>query len=186
MQKAVVVSAMDIEHLAIIRASVSGFIARCAAHFNGEGALLDIAPQVHEGAAPHFKNATISTLDIDPKSGATYVADLCNRNDSIIPPETFDYVVCTEVLEHTLNPFSAVQEIFRILRPGGHVFVSVPFNFRIHGPLPDCWRFTEHGLRALFKDFVIETLDEVNTPDRDLMPIHYTVIAMKPLTLSAG
>jgi len=55
----------------------------------------------------------------------------------------------------------------------------VPFNFRIHGPLPDCWRFTEHGLRELLKKFSTVKIDQIDTPNRDLMPIHYTVIAIK-------
>lgn len=50
----------------------------------------------------------------------------------------FDYILCTEVLEHTLNPFRAVYEMFRILKPKGLLFISVPFNFGIHRPLPDC------------------------------------------------
>ena len=70
--------------------------------------------------------------------------------NEFLPDDSFDCIVCTEVLEHTLQPFAAVAELRRLLRAGGRLFLSVPFNFRIHGPLPDCWRFTEHGLRAMF------------------------------------
>jgi SAM-dependent methyltransferase len=172
---------MDVEHLAMIRANVSAFVARCARQYDADGRLLEIAPQVHEGAAPYFKKAGISTLDIDPASGATYIADLCACNHALVPNDWFDWVVCTEVLEHTLDPFAAAAEIYRVLKPGGRVFITTPFNFRIHGPLPDCWRFTEHGLRALLNRFVIESLEQIDTPGRDLMPIHYTVVAVKPL-----
>jgi SAM-dependent methyltransferase len=152
-----------------------------AARFDRAGArVLDVAPQDHAGAAPHFDLAEVSTLDIDPASGADYVADLCADNSDTIPSATFDVVVCTEVLEHTLNPFSAVAELHRVLKPGGWAVVSTPYNFRIHGPLPDCWRFTEHGLRALLRDFTELELHGVETPDRPLMPIHYTVAAAKP------
>ena len=58
--------------------------------------------------------------------------------------------------------------------------LTTPFNFRIHGPLPDCWRFTEHGLRALLTDFEIVTLDAVETPGRPLMPVHYRTVARRP------
>ena len=78
-----------------------------------------------------------------------------------------------------MNPFDAVKEIYRVLKPSGIVCVSVPFNFRIHGPLPDCWRFTEHGLRALFSSYEICELNALETENRDLMPIHYTLIAKK-------
>ena len=174
------ISAMDEEYIKLIRDNVSSFISNCAKTYDNEDALLlDIAPQVHEGAAPYFKKSNIQTLDLDKKSGATYIADLCQNNENIIPTSHFDFVVCTEVLEHTLQPFDAVAEIERILKPGALTFVSAPFNFRIHGPLPDCWRFTEHGLRALFNKFEILKLSSLETEGRFLMPIHYTLIARK-------
>ncbi len=40
--------------------------------------------------------------------------------------ETFDYVVCTEVIEHMENPFALCREIRRVLRPGGAVIMSTP------------------------------------------------------------
>ena len=174
------VSEMDQNHLRIIRENVSNFVKNCAKQYDRvEAKVLDIAPQSHEGAAPYFKQAKVETLDIDEQSGATYVADLCKNNRDSIDTGRFDYVVCTEVLEHTLQPFQAVQEIRRLLKPGGLAFVSTPFNFRIHGPLPDCWRFTEHGLRALFKDFEIISLEGLETKGRFLMPTHYTLVAKK-------
>ena len=57
------------------------------------------------------------------------------------------------MLEHVINPFDAIDEIHRILKPGGILLLSSPLNFRIHGPLPDCWRFTEHGWKQLVKKF---------------------------------
>jgi len=176
----VVVSQIDAEHLRIIRQNVVGFMKRAASTYATKpGRLLDIAPQVHEGARAFFPSAiVVETFDIDPNSGCTYIGDICEHND-LLPDISFDYVVCTEVLEHTLRPWDAVNEIWRILKPGGIFFLSTPFNFRIHGPLPDCWRFTEHGLRALLSGFKIVELKEMPTPDRDLMPIHYTVVAEK-------
>lgn len=176
------VSKMDVEHLALIRSNVSKFVAKMGKKYDKSGLLLlDVAPQDHEGAAPYFKKATIETLDIDKDSGATYIADLCKDNRDIIPSNHFDLIVCTEVLEHTLQPFDAVNEIERILKPGGLVFASSPFNFRIHGPLPDCWRFTEHGWRSIFKNFEIFELNSLDKKDRFLMPIHYTLVARKRL-----
>jgi 2-polyprenyl-3-methyl-5-hydroxy-6-metoxy-1,4-benzoquinol methylase len=121
----------------------------------------------------------VETFDINPASGATHIGDICSYNASIADG-TYDYIVCTEVLEHTLQPFAAAREIHRMLKPGGMAFVTTPFNFRIHGPLPDCWRFTEHGLRALFSAFQILELTALETPGRSLMPIQYTLVARKP------
>jgi SAM-dependent methyltransferase len=181
MKNSVVVSELDKQILSIIRANVVSFMRHCsAAYAKSSGILLDIAPQKHEGARPFFADyISVKTLDIDPDSSCDFIADICSYNDCILD-RTFDYVLCTEVLEHTLNPFRAVHEIWRVLKPGGFLFGSTPFNFRLHGPLPDCWRFTEHGLRALLKDFEVVELNQVDTPERDLMPMHYTFVAKRP------
>jgi len=178
----IVVSQMDQDFLAIIRRSVSDFMRKVAVRYaTEEGRLLDIAPQEHEGAHPYFSaSIIIETIDINPASGCTYIGDICKQN-SFFADNIFDYVVCTEVLEHTLQPFHAVDEIHRILKPGGKVFLSVPFNFRIHGPLPDCWRFTEHGLRALLKNFEILEINAIESDSRPLMPVHYTIVAQKKI-----
>jgi SAM-dependent methyltransferase len=173
------VSEIDKIHLKIIRKNVSSFLKKCAEEFGGEGILLDIAPQNHEGATPYFSLAQIYTLDINPEGKTDFIGDICKNNSEMIADSFFDFVVCTEVLEHTSNPFFAVNEIYRILKNGGYAFVSTPFNFRIHGPLPDCWRFTKYGLETLFKQFKIIKLEEIPTKGRSLMPIHFTVVTQK-------
>lgn len=177
-------SPADVAHLAVIRDNVDRFIANAVSTCGlREGLVLDIAPQVHRGARGFFPSSfAVETLDIDPGSGATYIADITKCNRTLIPDGRFDVVICAEVLEHTLQPFSAVDEIYRLLRPGGIAYISTPFNFRIHGPLPDCWRFTEHGLRALFANYDDVLVSGVETEGRPLMPIHYTVVARKRLS----
>lgn len=173
------ISKVDQDNLKIIRRNVIEFLRICGKKYDKTGKLLDIAPQDYEGAKPFFKKATIHTLDIASDSGATFIADICKRNDKIIRNNAYDFIVCTEVFEHTLQPFKAIEEIYRILKRGGYLFISVPFNFRIHGPLPDCWRFTEHGLREILKNFKNVKINQIETPGRALMPIHYTVTAQK-------
>jgi 2-polyprenyl-3-methyl-5-hydroxy-6-metoxy-1,4-benzoquinol methylase len=40
--------------------------------------------------------------------------------------DTFDYIFCIEVLEHVINPYFVLNEIKRILKPGGFLILSVP------------------------------------------------------------
>lgn len=175
-------SVCDEIYYKILRENIAVFLSRVSSKYaSSPGVLLDIAPQVHEGARLYFcKEMVIETLDMSKEYMPTYLADLCSQN-LFIQSNRFDYVVCTEVLEHTLNPFMAMQEIFRLTKPNGLVFLSTPFNFRIHGPLPDCWRFTEYGLRALYKEFELLELNQIETPGRPLMPIQYTAVLKKTL-----
>jgi SAM-dependent methyltransferase len=173
------VAQIDIENLAIIRDGVTSIIKDSAEKYDKAGLLvLDIAPQVWNGAKEFYKASSIDTLDIDKKSGATYIADITNNNSSIIESNKYDIVIFTEVLEHTLNPFTAINEIYRILKKGGILVMTTPFNFRIHNPLPDCWRISEHGLRVLLKDFDSVQITE-NGTERFLFPVQYKTIAQK-------
>ncbi len=173
-------SATDARNFAILRQSVTDFIAELATEFDGADVrVLDIAPESHAGAIASFVQSRVETMDIDPASGATYIADLCSDNSTVVPDDSFDVIVCTEVLEHTLRPWDAVIELRRMLRPGGVLGVTTPFNFRIHGPAPDCWRFTDDGLRSLLSDFESVSVVEIPDPDRPRMPVHYQTVARK-------
>lgn len=42
------------------------------------------------------------------------------------PDNTFDYICCIDGLEHMTNPYQAVKELTRVLKPGGHAVFSIP------------------------------------------------------------
>jgi len=43
-----------------------------------------------------------------------------------LPPASFDRVVCTEVLEHTLDPAAILAALARLLRPAGVAVITIP------------------------------------------------------------
>lgn len=67
----------------------------------------------------------------------------------------FDVLISTQVLEHTAKITETVQEIKRVVKPGGLVYISVPLTFPEHGIPYDFYRFTRYGLMEVFKDFEI-------------------------------
>ncbi len=70
------------------------------------------------------------------------------------PDASFDFVVSDQVLEHVAgDPFRAVDETFRILKPGGIAVHTTVLLFQIHGYPSDYWRFTPDGLRLLCQKF---------------------------------
>ena len=66
-----------------------------------------------------------------------------------------DAVILTEVLEHCEQPFDAMKEVYRVLKPGGLLLVTSPFVWPWHGTehYKDFWRFTADAWRLLLKDF---------------------------------
>jgi ubiquinone/menaquinone biosynthesis C-methylase UbiE len=48
------------------------------------------------------------------------------------PDASFDAIMCTEVLEHVPDPVAALKELNRLLKPGGHLIITVPFASLTH------------------------------------------------------
>ena len=57
------------------------------------------------------------------------VSDIANMP---LANNSFDVVICTDVLEHVLRPREAVHEIGRLLKAGGMAFIQVPFGGALH------------------------------------------------------
>lgn len=66
--------------------------------------------------------------------------------------ESLDAVYSNAVLEHVQRPWRVAEEIHRVLRPGGKIFINVPFLNIIHDT-HDYFRFTDKALRILFSGF---------------------------------
>jgi SAM-dependent methyltransferase len=77
-------------------------------------------------------------------------ADYVSAADSLpLDDAGVDAVLLTQVLEHVPVPAAVLQEAARVTRPGGGVFVTVPFVWELHELPHDYWRFTPAALERL-------------------------------------
>jgi len=89
------------------------------------------------------------SLDIADADGKIdHVADL---QDTGLPDATYDTVFCTQVLQHLPDPQRALNEISRILKPGGRALISVPHLVWLHNEPRDYLRFTSHGMKFMLE-----------------------------------
>jgi len=67
------------------------------------------------------------------RHGSYGVIDYCCDIASVpVADGEFDAILCTEVLEHVREPINAVQEMARILKPGGRLMLTAPLGSGIH------------------------------------------------------
>jgi SAM-dependent methyltransferase len=134
----------------LTRVTLDRFIARHAS----PRPTLDIGAQNGPYAA-HFPNRL--PLDLRRGRGVRVIGDAQALG---IADASFDVVLCTEVLEHLPEPQKAIDEIFRVLRPGGTLLLTTRFLFPIHDAPHDYFRFTKYGLRHLLRRFELVELEE--------------------------
>jgi len=71
----------------------------------------------------------VSCCDIDPSyfSISDLTIQVGDLNQSLpYPSASFDFILCVEGLEHLENPFNAIYEFSRLLKPKGKVFLTLP------------------------------------------------------------
>ncbi len=70
------------------------------------------------------------------------------------PNASFDFVLSDQVLEHVEgDPYQAISECHRVLRPGGVAVHTTCFINPVHGEPKDFWRFTPDALSLLHRDW---------------------------------
>ena len=98
----------------------------------------------------HFVYQNYESADfcqIDKAYGEiTYVCDLENIP---VDSEKYDLVLLTQVLEHLPNPEKVLEELNRVLRPGGKLWLSTPLYYEEHELPYDFFRYTQYGLQHL-------------------------------------
>lgn len=60
---------------------------------------------------------------------------------------SFDSIFSSEVFEHVFNLDEMCYEIYRVLKPGGHLVITAPLVWDEHEAPYDFWRYTSFGIR---------------------------------------
>jgi SAM-dependent methyltransferase len=107
----------------------------------------------------------------------TWRADICNMPQ--VPSDTYDAVICHQVLEHVTHPSAAMAEMRRVLKPGGAMVVSVPHLSRRHELPNDFFRFTPEGMAALARQAGLE-VTELRTYGGPLSFLHHQASMLFP------
>lgn len=126
----------------------------------------------------HFSRSV--SVDVEHSPHDTERVDvIASAEDLPFPADSFDCVICTEVLEHCADPWAAGAEIGRVLRPGGWAFVTTPFLCALHETPHDYHRFTPWGIIELASRSHLEVISVRPRGD-------YAAVAMLDLLWPVG
>ena len=140
------------------------------------GDVIEIGSRDHggEGKAVNFRDLcaeakSFTGVDIEPGDGVDVVWDFEEGPGGFVYNH-FDLVICCSVFEHVRKPWVLAQNIADIIKPGGAIFVSVPWVWKYHAYPDDYWRMSFSGVASLFPGF-----DFVRTAYAT--PIHGEIVA---------
>ncbi|WP_169803541.1 class I SAM-dependent methyltransferase [Sphingomonas adhaesiva] len=76
----------------------------------------------------------------------------------------FDAIVAFEVFEHVFNIDELLQELKRVLRPGGRILLTLPFAWGEHEAPYDFARYTSFGIRSVIErnGMVVHSIEKTN------------------------
>lgn len=113
-----------------------------------DGLVLDCGAGYRDSYLPNVINLEIVPYD---STDVVAVAEQVPLRD-----ESVDAVISSAVLEHVRRPWLAAAEIARVLKPGGTLYVAVPFLQPLHGYPHHYFNMTGEGLASLFDGFEVE------------------------------
>jgi len=115
--------------------------------------VMSLAPEARVlviGAGESGFEGNVTYTDVAFGKNVTCIAD---AHDLPFPPDSFDFCIASAVLEHVVDPRRCVDEMERVLKPGGFVYAETPFLQPVHMGAYDFTRFTFLGHRRLFRQF---------------------------------
>jgi len=109
-------------------------------------------------------------IGIDVQQNLEKSVDVVCEIDKPLPPEItsygeFNFIFCTEVMEHVADWNMAFSNFDKVLAPGGRLFITCPHFYQLHEEPYDFWRPTTHALHYFGNKFKLKILHQVNAGD---------------------
>lgn len=138
-----------------------------AVHLHGDELrgqrVLEVGAQSYNGGLRPFvmsrDPAEYVGVDISPGPGVDLVCDIADL-EKRFGADSFDVVLCTEVLEHVRPWRDAIRNLKAVCRPGGFILLTTRSpGFPYHAYPHDYWRFDLGDFERIWSDFGIDTLE---------------------------
>ena len=124
--------------------------------------LADIGSRSVNVSFPHTYRELISPawtyVGFDAEAGSNVDYIMHNAYEIPAEPKSFDAVLCGQCLEHVPRFWRLVREMARIVRPGGLVILTAPWQWEIHRYPVDCYRFLPDGMEGLIADAELDVV----------------------------
>ena len=143
------------------RVYLAQFAQRAAASLSNDARVLDAGA----GDCPYrsyFSHAHYESTDLcHVEKNYSCISYICDLKNIPIKSDCYDLVFCSQTLEHVPEPKEVVDELFRVLKPNGQLWLTAPLFFAEHEIPFDYYRYTRYGLKYLIQDagYKVESIE---------------------------
>ena len=122
-----------------------------------ENAKSEIVLDAGAGASPYRKliRGVYHSCDFpqtNPSAESAQHTFLCDLASLPVEDNTYSTVICNQVLEHVRDPQTVIDELFRVLKPGGKLILTAPGCYGEHMIPYNYYNFLQYGLTMLFEN----------------------------------
>jgi SAM-dependent methyltransferase len=103
--------------------------------------------QPYKQQSSHIRHKS-TDIEQSPNNAHMFLCLLDNIPKS---DNTYDAIVCTQVLEHVQFPQKVIHEFYRVLKQDGKLFLTSPQRSEVYDAPYHFFNFTEYGLGSMFK-----------------------------------
>lgn len=149
----------------LLRAAIAKHLELHAKPLGGKALDVGCGKQPFRGTLEEYGFSYVG-LDTQPGDGVAFVAPI----DGTLPDELFaegpyQFLLCTEVLEHVADWHAAFENLARLAAPGAKLLLTCPHVYPLHEEPFDFWRPTPHAIRhyASAAGFRVVSLETIGT-----------------------
>ena len=125
------------------------------------------------------KKWTYHGLDLKPGNNIDIVVENAYDWEDEIEDETYDLVISGQAFEHIEFFWLTLEQVKRVLKPGGLFFLIVPSTGPVHKNPYDCYRFNENAMKAMAKYINLRVIEYGTNFDKISEPWYDTFLVAK-------
>ena len=125
------------------------------------------------------KKWTYHGLDLKQGNNIDIVVENAYDWEDEIEDETYDLVISGQAFEHIEFFWLTLEQVKRVLKPGGLFFLIVPSTGPVHKNPYDCYRFNENAMKAMAKYINLRVIEYGTNFDKISDPWYDTFLVAK-------
>ncbi|WP_296853946.1 bifunctional 2-polyprenyl-6-hydroxyphenol methylase/3-demethylubiquinol 3-O-methyltransferase UbiG [uncultured Methanobrevibacter sp.] len=125
------------------------------------------------------KKWTYHGLDLKQGNNIDIVVENAYDWEDEIEDETYDLVISGQAFEHIEFFWLTLEQVKRVLKPGGLFFLIVPSTGPVHKNPYDCYRFNENAMKAMAKYINFRVIEYGTNFDKISDPWYDTFLVAK-------